>query len=95
MHSPLPASDLERSKDRISQTAYLRFQTCQGLIFSSNLSCVSWRTCGYRTRKPPLYLAEPRQGALLCNGFTSIQPDAAVWLAERRGARGVVLGTSQ
>jgi hypothetical protein len=40
-------------------------------------------------------LGGTRQGALHRNGFAGIHPDAAGWFSERRGALGVVLGTSQ
>ena len=86
---------IHSSKDQISQTAHLVLQSCLLLIWSSDPDCVSHRTCGYRTRKPPLHLAERRQGALHCNGFRVSSPMLQCGLRKRRGALGVVLGTSQ
>jgi hypothetical protein len=91
----LPATQGQRSKDQISQTAHLSLQSCLWLICSSDPGCVSSRTCGYRTRKPPLHMAERRQGALHCNGFRVSSPMLQCGLRKRRGALGVVLGTSQ
>jgi hypothetical protein len=93
--SSLPATQGQRSKDQISQTAQLELQACLWLIWSSDPGCVSYRTCGYRTCKPPLYLAERRQGALHCNGFRVSSPMLQSGLRKRMGALGVVLGTSQ
>ena len=93
---PLPATLGQRSKDRgIIQIAYLGLQSCLWLIWSSDLGCVSYRTCGYRTRKPLPCLGGLHQRALHRNGFADIQLDAAAWFTERGGTRGVVLGTSQ
>jgi hypothetical protein len=80
---------------QISQTACLCLVSCQWLLWSADLGCVSLRTCGYRTRKLLLGLGGTRQVALHRNGFAGIHPDAAGWFSEWRGALGVVLGTSQ
>jgi hypothetical protein len=85
---------IERSKDQNSQIAHLELQACLRLIWSSNPGCVSYRTCGYRTREPLLSLAERRQGALHCNGFRASSPMLQCGLRKRRGARGVVLRTT-
>ena len=93
--SILPATQGQRSKAQNSQTAHFELQACLWLIWSSDPGCVSYRTCGYRTLKPPLYLAEHRQGALHCNGFRVSSPMLQCGLRKRRGALGVVLGTTQ
>jgi hypothetical protein len=80
---------------RIVRFAHLELQACLWLIWSSDPGCVSYRTCGYRTREPPLYLSERRQGALNCNGFRVSSPMLQCGLRTRRGALGLVLGTSQ
>ena len=83
------------SKDQNSQTTQFELQECLWLIWSFDPGCVSYRTCGYRTRKPPLYLSERRLGALHCNGFRVSSPMLQCGLRKWRGALGVVLGTSQ
>jgi hypothetical protein len=83
------------SKDQNSQIVHLELQACLWLIWSSDPGCVSYRTCGYRTREPPLYLAERRQGSLHGNAFRVSSPMLQCGLRKRRGALGVVLGTSQ
>ena len=68
----------------------------RGLTWPADPGSLSRQTCGYRTRKPCLFLLGGlRRGALRRDGFESIQPDAAALLAEREGTRGVVLGTSR
>ena len=94
-HQSLRPDDGERSKDQNRQTAHLERQACLWLIWPSDPGCVSCRTCGYRTRKPLLSLADRRQGALHCNGFRASSPMLQRGLRKRRGALGVVLGTAQ
>ena len=90
-----PATQGQRSKDQISQTAHLGLQSYLVLIWSSDPGCLSYLRCGYRTRKPLIYLAERRQGSLHCNGFRVSSPMLQCCLRKRRGALGVVLGTFQ
>lgn len=89
----LPIKSSKELFSQISQTACLCLVSCQWLLWSADLGCVSLRTCGYRTRKLLLCLGGTRQGALQRNGFAGIHPDAAGWFSERGDLRGVVLGT--
>ena len=89
----LPIKSSKELNSEISQTACLCLVSCQWLLWSADLGCVSLRTCGYRTRKLRLCLGGTRQGALHRNGFAGIHPDAAGWFSERGDLRGVVLGT--
>jgi hypothetical protein len=80
---------------RMSQAAYLRLQSCLGLIWSSDLGCVSLRTSGKWTGKLRLCLGVFRQGTLQSNGFGGIRPAAPAWFSEVWNIQSVVLGTSQ
>ena len=65
------------------------------LLWSSDQEFVSHQTCGYRTRKPRLYLGGIRREGLHRMGFADIHTDAAGWFTERGNTRGLVTGPAQ
>lgn len=65
------------------------------LLWSSDQEFVSHQTCGYRARKPRLYLGGIRREGLHRKGFVDIHTDAAGWFTERGNTRGLVTGPAQ